>query len=203
MKPVLPSLRFPPLRAAWHTDVGILASDWPSARLLASLPSARLEVRLHRDGTWWRTGESAPVVVPRTDAVHRWGEGHETRLVPYVPHPLDELQDALFGVQAMARGGSPALTDRELEVAVALALDFESGLLHDQVAAAARVFDLGSDDDDACSWAECLLALRVALEALSMTHHAPMLVDALARADVALEPFGSATLLVRDRKSVV
>jgi len=198
MNPVLPSLRFPLLRADWHTDVGMLDSDWPRARLLASVPSARLEVRLHRDGTWWRTGESAPVVVARTAGVHRWGEGHETRLVPYVPRPLDELNDALGAVEAMARKASPALTPRELEVAVALALDFESGLLHDQVAAAARVFDLGSDDDDACSWAECLLALRVALEAVSMTHDAPTLVDALARADVALEPFGSATLLVGD-----
>jgi hypothetical protein len=178
--------------------VGNLASDWPHARLLASVPSARLEVRLHRDGTWWRTGESAPVVVARTAAVHRWGEGHETRLIPYVPRPLDELKEALGAVEAMARKASPALTPRELEAVVALALDFESGLLHDQVAAAARVFDLGSDDDDPCSWAECLLALRVALEAVSMTHEAPMLVDALARADLALDPFGSATLLVGD-----
>jgi hypothetical protein len=108
------------------------------------------------------------------------------------------LKEALGAVEAMARKASPALSQRELEVAVALALDFESGLLHDQVAAAARVFDLGSDDDDACSWAECLLALRVALEAVSMTQDAPTLVDALARADVALEPFGSATLLVGD-----
>ena len=198
MNPVLPSLRFPLLRADWHTDVGMLDSDWPHARLLASVPSARLEVRLHRDGTWWRTGESAPVVVPRTVAVHRWGEGLETRLVPYVPRPLDELQDVLGAVQAMARSASPALSPRELEVAVALALDFEAGLLHDRISAAARVFDLGLDDNDACSWAECLLSLRVALEAVSMTHDAPTLVDALARADLALEPFGSATLLVGD-----
>ncbi len=198
MNPVLPSLRFPLLRAAWHTDVGMLLSDWPHARLLASVPSARLEVRLHRDGTWWRTAESAPVVVPRTAAVYAWGEGNETRLVPYVPRPLDELKDALRAVEAMARKASPALTPRELEVVVALALDFEAGLLHDQVATAARVFDLGSDDDDACSWAECMLALRVVLEAVSMTHEAPMLVDALARADLALDPFGSATLLVGD-----
>ncbi len=198
MNPVLPSLRFPLLRAAWHADVGVMPSDWPSARLLASVPSAGLEVRLHRDGTWWRIAESAPVVVARTAAVHRWGEGHETQLTPYVPTPLDELRDAAGAIQAMARGASPALTDRELGVAVSLALDFESGLLHDRISAAARVFDMGMDDDDARSWAECLLALRVALEAVSMTHDAPTLVDALARADVALEPFGSATLLIGD-----
>jgi len=198
MKRVLPCLRFPLLRADWHTDVGMLDSDWPNARLLASVPSARLEVRLHRDGTWWRTAETAPVVVPRTATVHRWGEGQETQLVPYVPRPLDELQDALGAVQAMARRASPALSPRELDAAVALALDFESGLLHDRISAAARVFDMGLDDDDARLWAECLLALRVALEAVSMTHDAPTLVDALARADVALEPFGSATLLVGD-----
>ncbi|MFW5739447.1 MAG: hypothetical protein ACOC1F_03675, partial [Myxococcota bacterium] len=201
----LPSLRFPRLRADWHTDVGREPSDWHRARTLAALRITHgggegdVVVRLHRDGTWWSTpAQRDPLVVPWTTPVHSWADGPDgrTRLVPYVPRPLEEARQVCRAMRERLRDEQPH--ERVLGAGVAVALELEGGSFRDQLARAARVFEQGLDDDRARQWTACLLELRLGLEELSMRADAPILIDALARADQALQPFAAAVLLLGD-----
>lgn len=200
---LVPTLRFPRLRADWHADVGIDAADWPGAPVLVSVPlpgpgAPSLEVRLHRDGTWWTLpGSDEPVVVPWTAQSYEWESGGElrrTRLQPYLMKPVEELRRA-----TRALGNPPAgRQDRVLACALALTQEMARGIVRDWIQRAARVFERALDDEQAKNWVACALELRLGLEELSMHVDAPMLVEALAHADEALASFDSAVLLVDD-----
>lgn len=197
---ILPRLRVPRRRDDWFVDVGRCDQDWETSLVLAevALPETvdRVVVRLHRDGTWWSVpGEPRKIIVPWTRPAFAWRDG-QTRLTPYVIAPLEELGHALKQITSLI--GKKALSDRELESVLAIALELEMGAMHRWLIRAARVFERGIDDEEARGWAERGLELRITLERIAMDHGAPLLIDALARVDAALEPAASAVMLVGD-----